>query len=203
MHKRAQGLEGDSIVEKIANAPKGVPAGDDATPVETPEDVKQLAEAQQEQAAPARGDTSATDAIVQAAKAMRDGKQEEVAQVVAQTCLVVDDSRVIRKVSSKIARSLGYEVIEAQDGLEALARCKQAMPELVLTDWDMPEMDGLEFVKNLRAIPTSKPPTVVFCTSKGQIAEIQAGVQAGADDYIVKPFDEGALRAKLEKLGQK
>ena len=130
---------------------------------------------------------------------MRDGKQEEVAQVVAQTCLVVDDSRVIRKVSSKIARSLGYEVIEAQDGLEALARCKQAMPELVLTDWDMPEMDGLEFVKNLRAIPTSKPPTVVFCTSKGQIAEIQAG----ADDYIVKPFDESALRAKLEKLGQR
>ena len=151
---------------------------------------------------PAPGDTSDTDAIVRAAKAMRDGTAEQQVEAATQTCLVVDDSRVIRKVSSKIAKSLGYNVIEAQDGIEALARCKQAMPELVLTDWDMPEMDGLEFVRQLRAIPTAKAPTVVFCTSKGQVEDIHAGVKAGADDYIVKPFDESALRAKLEKLGR-
>ena len=133
---------------------------------------------------------------------MRDGTAEQQVEAATQTCLVVDDSRVIRKVSSKIAKSLGYNVIEAQDGIEALARCKQAMPELVLTDWDMPEMDGLEFVRQLRAIPTAKAPTVVFCTSKGQVEDIHAGVKAGADDYIVKPFDESALRAKLEKLGR-
>ena len=194
-------MEGDSIVEKIVNAPKQSPAAseddaaafDDAQPVETPEDVKQAVE---------EGDVSETDAIVRAAKALRDGAPAQQTEAVLQTCLVVDDSRVIRKVSSKIARSLGYNVLEAQDGLEALARCKQAMPDLVLTDWDMPEMDGLEFVKNLRTIPTSKAPTVVFCTSKGQVEHIHAGVKAGADDYIVKPFDEATLKAKLEKLGR-
>ena len=118
------------------------------------------------------------------------------------TCLIVDDSRVIRKVSSKIALSLGYQPIEAQDGHEALARCKQAMPDLVLTDWNMPEMDGIEFVAKLRAIPTPREPVVVFCTSNGEAKDIHDGIAAGADDYIVKPFDEAALRAKLEKLGR-
>lgn len=159
-----------------------------------------MVEPQVGQAAPTRGDTSETDAIVRAAKAMRDGAAP-VAQATAKICLVVDDSRVIRKVTSKIAKSLGYTPLEAQDGIEALALCKRAMPHLVLTDWEMPEMNGLEFVRQLRAIPTNTPPTVVFCTSKGEVADIHEGVKAGADDYIVKPFDEAALRAKLVKLG--
>ena len=74
------------------------------------------------------------------------------------------------------------------------------MPHVVLTDWDMPEMDGLEFVTKLRAIPTPKAPVVIFCTSKGKAADVHAGIKAGADDYIVKPFDEAALKAKLERL---
>ena len=118
------------------------------------------------------------------------------------TCLIVDDSRVIRKVSSKIAISLGYVPVEAENGEEALARCKKSMPDLVLTDWNMPEMDGIEFVAKLRAIPTPKEPIVVFCTSNGEAKDIHDGIAAGADDYIVKPFDEAALRAKLEKLGR-
>ncbi|MEM7689563.1 MAG: response regulator [Pseudomonadota bacterium] len=147
--------------------------------------------------------TDTTEAIVAAAKAMRDGASPEAPAVVeAKVCLIVDDSRVIRKVSSKIARSLGYVPVEAQDGEEALARCKKAMPALVLTDWNMPEMDGIEFVKRLRAIPTPKAPMVMFCTSNGEAKDIHEGIGAGADDYIVKPFDEAALRAKLEKLGR-
>lgn len=108
---------------------------------------------------------------------------------------------MIRKVSAKIATSLGYTVIEAQDGEEALARCKKAMPNLVITDWQMPEMDGIDFVTALRAIPTPFPPKVVFCTSKGTAKDVHQGIRAGADDYIVKPFEEGALKAKLERLG--
>lgn len=147
--------------------------------------------------------SSDTDAIVAAAKAMRDRyAANEAPAGAAKTCLIVDDSRVIRKVSSKIALSLGYVPIEAQDGHEALARCKQSMPDLVLTDWNMPEMDGIAFVQNLRAIPTPKEPIVVFCTSNGEAKDIHDGIAAGADDYIVKPFDEAALRAKLEKLGR-
>ncbi len=144
-----------------------------------------------------------TDSIVAAAKAMRDGAASQQASAgAAKVCLIVDDSRVIRKVSAKIARSLGYVPLEAQDGEEALARCKKAMPALVLTDWNMPEMDGIEFVRRLRAIPTPKAPMVMFCTSNGEAKDIHEGISAGADDYIVKPFDEAALRAKLEKLGR-
>ncbi len=140
-----------------------------------------------------------TDAIVRAAKAMRDVQVTRQAR--SRTCLVVDDSRVIRKISAKIALSMGYDVIEAQDGEEALARCKQSMPDLVLTDWQMPEMDGIDFVTALRAIPTPHAPTVVFCTSKAATSEIHEGIAAGADDYVIKPFDEPTLKAKLEKLG--
>ena len=144
-----------------------------------------------------------TDSIVAAAKAMRDRySPEEVQPAAAKMCLIVDDSRVIRKVSAKIAKSLGYVPVEAQDGEEALARCNKAMPALVLTDWNMPEMDGIEFVRRLRAIPTPKEPIVVFCTSNGEAKDIHEGIGAGADDYIVKPFDESALRAKLEKLAR-
>ncbi|BDI60887.1 PleD family two-component system response regulator [Qipengyuania nanhaisediminis] len=141
---------------------------------------------------------------MRAARALRDGKAaaSEVQQSQANICLIVDDSRVIRKVSSKIARSMGYVPLEAQDGTEALARCRRAMPRLVLTDWEMPEMNGLEFVRHLRAIPTPKPPVIVFCTSKSSAQDVHAGIEAGADDYIVKPFDEAALRAKLEAIGQ-
>jgi CheY-like chemotaxis protein len=148
-------------------------------------------------------DTSETDAIVAAAKAMRDRYAPGAAPAAAtRTCLIVDDSRVIRKVSSKIAISLGYQPIEAENGEEALARCKKSMPDLVLTDWNMPEMDGIAFVQKLRAIPTPKEPVVVFCTSNGEAKDIHDGIAAGADDYIVKPFDEAALKAKLEKLGR-
>jgi two-component system chemotaxis response regulator CheY len=186
-------------------APHGAAGIDDVLPVDAPDDVQDIVDPRtglpvSDSAAP-DADGSDVDAIVRAAKAMRDGPRH-VVEAAARTCLIVDDSRVIRKVSTKIARSLGYTAIEAQDGIEALARCKQAMPELILTDWNMPEMDGLDFVKALRAIPTTKAPIVVFCTSKGEVEDIHEGIAAGADDYIVKPFDEAALKAKLERLGR-
>ena len=176
------------------------PRPNDALDQASPQNVRDAVGAGEMQA---QATAPSTDDIVAAAKAMRDGAApQQPAAVEAKVCLIVDDSRVIRKVSSKIARSLGYVPVEAQDGEEALARCHKAMPELVLTDWNMPEMDGIEFVKRLRAIPTPKAPMVMFCTSNGEAKDIHEGINAGADDYIVKPFDEGALRAKLEQLGQ-
>lgn len=141
-----------------------------------------------------------TDEIVRQAKAMQAGAAP-AATPRPKTCLVVDDSRVVRKVASKIVAALGYRVIEAENGEEGLARCRQHMPDLVLTDWQMPVMSGPEFVKALRAIPTEKAPTVVFCTQMGEASDIFEGIRAGADDYIVKPFDEAGLRSKLAKLG--
>ena len=171
-----------------------------AAPVQAPEDVEEAVSGQPMGLANAAAQT--TEEIVAAAKAARDAQGQGQQQARAKVCLIVDDSRVIRKVSTKIAVSMGFAPVEAQDGEEALARCKRSMPDLVLTDWDMPEMDGLEFVTRLRAIATPKPPVVIFCTSKGSVEDIHKGIQAGADDYIVKPFDEATLRSKLEKLGR-
>ncbi len=213
-HRRA-GLEGKTLAEKLAQNEKMLEAGiaaeaeaartaaaTQATPAE-PVPAAAPAAPAAPAAAPVSVEPDDTAAIVAAAKAMRDryaGQPAPAASV--KTCLIVDDSRVIRKVAAKIATSLGYLPVEAQDGHEALARCKQSMPDLVLTDWNMPEMDGITFVEKLRAIPTPKEPVVVFCTSNGEAKDIHDGIAAGADDYIVKPFDEAALRAKLEKLGR-
>jgi CheY-like chemotaxis protein len=212
-HRRA-GLEGKTLAEKLAQNEKAHEAllaavaaeADDAAEAEAdsaPDAPRVPAPNAAPAAPPPPAGRDDTAAIVAAAKAMRDRYAGREAQpAVQRTCLIVDDSRVIRKVSSKIAISLGYVPVEAENGEEALARCKKSMPDLVLTDWNMPEMDGIEFVTKLRSIPTPKEPVVVFCTSNGEAKDIHDGIAAGADDYIVKPFDEAALKAKLEKLGR-
>jgi two-component system chemotaxis response regulator CheY len=116
-------------------------------------------------------------------------------------CLIVDDSRVVRKISRRIVESLGYTVVEAENGDEALARCHDDLPNLILLDWNMPVMTGLEFITKLREIGCRFRPKAVFCTSKNDAQDIAQGINAGADEYIIKPFDEATLRAKLEKIG--
>lgn len=209
---RRAGLEGKTLAEKLAQneAMLAAAAEEDAArvaegpeaPSPEPAPPKPAATGPAKAPVPVK-DEDDTAAIVAAAKAMR-GRYAGVTApaATARTCLIVDDSRVIRKVSSKIAISLGYVPVEAENGEEALARCKKSMPDLILTDWNMPEMDGIAFVTKLRSIPTPKEPVVVFCTSNGEAKDIHDGIAAGADDYIVKPFDEAALKAKLEKLGR-
>jgi two-component system chemotaxis response regulator CheY len=116
-------------------------------------------------------------------------------------CLLVDDSRVIRKVAHRIIAELGYQVIEAENGEEALARCKVSMPDLILLDWEMPVMTGVEFVAALRRIDGGVVPKVVFCTSKAETIDIYQGIGAGADEYVTKPFDQHTLLAKLQRIG--
>ena len=116
-------------------------------------------------------------------------------------CLLVDDSRMIRKVARRIVESVGYTVVEAENGEEGLARCRAAMPDLVITDWNMPVMTGIEFVTALRAIPTPQPPRVVFCTTNSGAKDIHKGITAGADEYVIKPFDEAALISRLQSIG--
>jgi len=123
------------------------------------------------------------------------------AQPAQRTCLLVDDSRMIRKVARRIVESVGYTVVEAENGEEGLARCRAAMPDLVITDWNMPVMTGIEFVTALRAIPTARPPRVVFCTTNSGAKDIHKGITAGADEYVIKPFDDAALISRLQAVG--
>ena len=117
------------------------------------------------------------------------------------TCLVVDDSRVIRKVARRILEDIGYEIAEAADGMEALAWCRAAMPDAVLLDWNMPVMNGIEFLRRLRAEPRGEAPVVVFCTVENDLAHIREALDAGADEYIMKPFDGDIIAAKLADAG--
>lgn len=116
-------------------------------------------------------------------------------------CLVVDDSKVIRKVARHILESLELHVDEAGDGREALEMCDTVMPDVVLLDWNMPIMSGLEFLKELSRRNLAQPPKVIFCTTENGVDHIRAAVDAGADEYVMKPFDRETLESKLQIVG--
>ena len=117
------------------------------------------------------------------------------------TCLIVDDSRIIRKVARRIVEGLGFEVDEAADGAEALSYCGSAMPDVVLLDWNMPVMDGLTFLRRLRGLPDGQEPKVLFCTIETRPERIAEALSAGADDYVMKPFDGEILQSKFAEVG--
>ncbi len=117
------------------------------------------------------------------------------------TCLVVDDSRVIRKVARRILEDIGFEIAEASDGMEALAWCRAAMPDAILLDWNMPVMNGIEFLRRLRQEPGGDVPSVVFCTVENDLDRINEALEAGAQEYIMKPFDGDIIASKFAEAG--
>ncbi|MGD9637768.1 MAG: PleD family two-component system response regulator [Alphaproteobacteria bacterium] len=117
------------------------------------------------------------------------------------TCLIVDDSKVIRMVARRILQELGFETSEAEDGEEAINLCKKSLPDGVLLDWNMPVKDGLQFLKELRAMPNGDKPIVVFCTTENDLDHIIEALGCGANEYIMKPFDSEILQAKFAQVG--
>ncbi|MGB4101113.1 MAG: response regulator [Alphaproteobacteria bacterium] len=117
------------------------------------------------------------------------------------SCLIVDDSRVVRKVARKILEDLGFSCDEVEDGKQALDFCTRKMPEFVLLDWNMPVMTGIDFLREMRKLPNGQAPTVVFCTTENDMKHIQDALAAGANEYIMKPFDSGIIEGKLTQLG--
>ena len=107
------------------------------------------------------------------------------------TCLVVDDSSVIRKVARRILEGLDFKITEAEDGQQAIE----------LLDWNMPVMDGYDFLKALRRLPGGDGPKVVFCTTENDVAHIARALSAGANEYIMKPFDKEIVEAKFQEVG--
>ncbi len=116
-------------------------------------------------------------------------------------CLIVDDAKTVRKLARKMVEALGYTADEAEHGQEALTKCESHLPELVLLDWNMPVMDGLEFLKRMRALPGGDEPKVIFCTTENDMAHIATALESGANEYIMKPFDEAILQEKMSYLG--
>jgi two-component system chemotaxis response regulator CheY len=116
-------------------------------------------------------------------------------------CLVVDDSSVIRKVARRILEDLSFSITEAEDGQQALDVCRQHMPDAILLDWNMPVMDGLEFLAQLRKLDNGQDPKVVFCTTENDVGHIARAIRAGANEYIMKPFDREIVEAKFQEVG--
>jgi two-component system chemotaxis response regulator CheY len=115
--------------------------------------------------------------------------------------LVVDDSPVIRKIARQMLERMHFLVREADDGVTAESACAATMPDVILLDWNMPQMSGIDFLTKLRQMPGGDKPKVVFCTTENTFANIQRAMNAGADEYIMKPFDEFIIREKLEQIG--
>jgi len=116
-------------------------------------------------------------------------------------CLIVDDSKIFRKIVRKIMEELDFSADEAEDGVSALDICRRKMPDAILLDWNMPLMSGVEFLRALRREPLGSKPVVVYCTTENDIAHITEAIGAGANEYLVKPVDREILEAKLVEAG--
>jgi two-component system chemotaxis response regulator CheY len=116
-------------------------------------------------------------------------------------CLVVDDSSVIRKVARCILEDMSFRTSEAENGQEALNQCQSEMPDAVLLDWNMPVMDGIDFLHALRKESNGETPKVIFCTTENDAEHINRAISAGANEYIMKPFDKDIIEAKFQEVG--
>lgn len=116
-------------------------------------------------------------------------------------CLVVDDSKIVRKVVRKIVENLGFTVIEAEDGRVAVEQMRTNPVDVIILDWNMPVMDGMECMKEIRADASITQPKIIFCTTENEFTKIQQAIMAGADEYVMKPFDEAIIAGKMIQLG--
>jgi two-component system chemotaxis response regulator CheY len=116
--------------------------------------------------------------------------------------MVVDDSRAVRMLLSRILREYGYEVSEAVDGQDALTKLSnEASVSLVLVDWNMPNLDGLGFVRRLRSDPSNDAVKVMMVTTETEMERMATALEAGANEYVMKPFTAEIISDKLRLLG--
>ncbi len=117
--------------------------------------------------------------------------------------MVIDDSKTMRMILSRTLTKLGYEVCSAGDGLQAMNYLGEHSPalSLIMVDWNMPEMNGLEFVKHVRAVPQYKSVPLMMVTTESEVEQVMKALEAGADEYVMKPFSEETILSKLRLMG--
>jgi two-component system chemotaxis response regulator CheY len=120
----------------------------------------------------------------------------------APTCLVVDDSLTVRRIARRILETNGFAVSEACDGQQALMMCRKELPDCVLLDWNMPVMNGLQCLQAIRGEFGPDRPKVVFCTAENDLSHIAAAIERGAQEYVMKPFDEEIMAGQPPRFTQ-
>ena len=116
-------------------------------------------------------------------------------------CLIVDDSKVVRKFSKSIVESLGFETMEAQNGDEALVLCAESLPDIILLDWNMPVLDGLGFLEQFKVKYPQSTTKIIFCSTENELNKIKQAMSSGANEYIMKPFDLDIIKTKFMNIG--
>jgi two-component system, chemotaxis family, chemotaxis protein CheY len=122
-------------------------------------------------------------------------------RLMSKNCLVVDDSGTIRSIARGILEANDFQVTEAANGQLALEACRAGLPDCVLLDWHMPVMNGMEFLRTLRAEFGAGHPVVVLCTTRTELSNVLEALASGAQEYIMKPFDTEILMGKLAQVG--
>lgn len=117
------------------------------------------------------------------------------------TCLIVDDSKIVRKVVRRIVEVFGFTILEAENGREAVDHVRATAVDVMILDWNMPVMDGMECMKTIRGDTEVQQPKIIFCTTENEFNKIQQAMMNGADEYVMKPFDEAIIAGKLSQLG--
>ncbi len=115
--------------------------------------------------------------------------------------LIADDSPVIRKVGRRLIEDLGFIVVEAGTGEEALYHCRSNMPDAALIDWDLPDMTGTELVREIAMIPEAENCKILYCTSELMVPEMTKAKRAGAGAFLMKPFNRKVLETKFAEIG--
>ncbi len=116
-------------------------------------------------------------------------------------CVIADDSHIIRILLRKIMENFGFEVFEAEDGEEVLSLCVNENPELIISDWSLPMIDGIDVLYKIRDDKKIKQPKFIFCAAPTNLQDVQQALDGGADDFILRPFDEEIVGTKLTILG--
>ncbi len=126
---------------------------------------------------------------------------EQIKALPMKHCMVVDDSGIVRQVARRILEQLHFEASEADGGASALEQCQKTMPDAILLDGNMPEMSGLEFLYALRRLVGGSMPVVLYCSTENDVAQITEAIEAGASEFLLKPFEKDILQAKLSEVG--
>lgn len=120
---------------------------------------------------------------------------------VTKTCLVVDDSEVIREIAVRIMADLGVEAAEAENAASAVEYCREKTPGVVLLDWDLPAMGALDFLRGAGELPPDEKPEIILCATENDLQQFTLAKAAGAAHYILKPFDKRIIELKLQEVG--